>query len=240
MCLPYNYRAFDLNQKPVISLAILGDERADWQPESYNHNIGGCEVTLKFPIVKLLSYEAKWSELEESNNPFAIIVMAHLKTKATTRNLGEREKWKWSLIRGLYDKGFHREQIIRLFGIIDIMMELPKKLQESLDSKIKTFEEDRKMPLLTNMELRGIETGKEIGKEIGILKNARDYVKLVLRTRLGDIPVKIEQAVDKISVLSILDELLKVAIKVDCFEDFHQSLVKLSPKVPESNESDKS
>ncbi|PNK09021.1 hypothetical protein CEP12_06605, partial [Cylindrospermopsis raciborskii S14] len=51
----------------------------------------------KFPIVKLLSYEAKWSELEESNNPFAIIVMAHLKTKATTRNLGEREKWKWSL-----------------------------------------------------------------------------------------------------------------------------------------------
>ncbi|MBA4458062.1 hypothetical protein FHK99_19260, partial [Cylindrospermopsis raciborskii CS-506_B] len=41
-------------------------------------------------------------------------------------------------------------------------------------------------------------------------------VKLVLRTRLGDIPVKIEQAVDKISVLSILDELLKVAIKVDC------------------------
>ncbi|MBA4450917.1 Rpn family recombination-promoting nuclease/putative transposase, partial [Cylindrospermopsis raciborskii CS-506_D] len=37
----YNYRAFDLNQKPVISLAILGDERADWQPESYNHNIGG-------------------------------------------------------------------------------------------------------------------------------------------------------------------------------------------------------
>ncbi|MEE6160046.1 hypothetical protein U9R62_01470 [Cylindrospermopsis raciborskii DSH] len=100
------------------------------------------------------------------------------------------------------------------------------------------------MPLLTNMELRGIETGKEIGKEIGreigILEKAHEDVKLVLRTRLGDIPVKIEQAVDKISVLSILDELLKVAIKVDCFEDFHQSLVKLSPKVPESNESDKS
>ncbi|MBA4456987.1 hypothetical protein FHK99_12465, partial [Cylindrospermopsis raciborskii CS-506_B] len=71
------------------------------------------------------------------------------------------------------------------------MMELPKKLQESLDSKIKTFEEDRKMPLLTNMELRGIETGKEIGKEIGreigILEKAHEDVKLVLRTRLGDI-----------------------------------------------------
>ncbi|WP_258005811.1 hypothetical protein, partial [Cylindrospermopsis raciborskii] len=73
----YNYRAFDLYQKPVISLAILGDEKADWKPESYNYSLGGCEVSLKFPIVKLLSYEEKWSELEESNNPFAIVVMAH-------------------------------------------------------------------------------------------------------------------------------------------------------------------
>ncbi|MEE6160056.1 hypothetical protein U9R62_01510 [Cylindrospermopsis raciborskii DSH] len=48
---------------------------------------------------------------------------------------------------------------------------------------------------------------RKFGEGIGILKNARDYVKLVLRTRLGDIPVKIEQAVDKISVLSILESL---------------------------------
>ncbi|MBA4466318.1 hypothetical protein FHK98_12570, partial [Cylindrospermopsis raciborskii CS-506_A] len=52
--------------------------------------------------VKLLSYEEKWSELEESNNPFAIVVMAHLKTKATKGKPEEREKWKWILIRGLY------------------------------------------------------------------------------------------------------------------------------------------
>ena len=33
----YNYRAFDLYQKPVISLAILGDERVNWRPDSYNY-----------------------------------------------------------------------------------------------------------------------------------------------------------------------------------------------------------
>ena len=79
--------------------------------------------------------------------------MAHLKTKATTQNLGEREKWKWSLIRGLYDRGFDREQIIRLFGIIDIMMELPKKLQESLDSKIKTFEMEKQQLQMMKSEI---------------------------------------------------------------------------------------
>ncbi len=93
--------------------------------------------------------------------------MAHLKTKATTGKLPEREQWKWRLIRGLYEKEFAREQIIKLFEIIDNMMTLSSELQSSLESKIKQFEEERTMPLVSNMELRGIERGKEIGKEIG-------------------------------------------------------------------------
>ncbi|MFM7715223.1 MAG: hypothetical protein ACKO7A_21690, partial [Microcystis sp.] len=228
----YNYRAFDLYQKPVISLAILGDERVNWRPDSYNYTIAGCEVSLKFPTVKLLDYEESWSELEASSNPFAIIVMAHLKTKATTGKLPEREQWKWRLIRGLYEKEFEREQIIKLFEIIDNMMTLSTELQSSLESKIKQFEEERTMPLMSNMELRGIERGKEIGKEIGeeigkeigALENARNYIKTVLKTRLGDIPIDIEQAVDKISVLSILDELLKLALTVNSFDELQQLL----------------
>ena len=154
--------------------------------------------------------------------------MAHLKTKATTGKLPEREQWKWKLIRGLYEKEFEREQIIKLFEIIDNMMTLSPELQSSLESKIKQFEEERTMPLVSNMELRGIERGKEfgkeIGKEIGALENARNYVKTVLKTRLGDIPIEIEQAVDKISVLSILDELLKSALTVNSFDELHQLL----------------
>jgi hypothetical protein len=158
--------------------------------------------------------------LEASSNPFAIIVMAHLKTKATTGKLPEREQWKWRLIRGLYEKEFEREQIIKLFEIIDNMMTLSPELQSSLESKIKQFEEERTMPLVSNMELRGIERGKEIGA----LEKARNYIKTVLKTRLGDIPIDIEQAVDKIAVLSILDELLKSALTVNSFDELHQLL----------------
>jgi hypothetical protein len=146
--------------------------------------------------------------------------MAHLKTKATTGKLPEREQWKWKLIRGLYEKEFEREQIIKLFEIIDNMMTLSPELQSSLESKIKQFEEERTMPLMSNMELRGIERGKEIGA----LEKARNYIKTVLKTRLGDIPIDIEQAVDKIAVLSILDELLKSALTVNSFDELHQLL----------------
>ncbi len=232
----YNYRAFDLYQKPVISLAILGDERVNWRPDSYNYRIAGCEVSLKFPTVKLLDYEERWSELEASSNPFAIIVMAHLKTKATTGKLQQREQWKWTLIRGLYDRGFEREQIIKLFEIIDNMMTLSTKLQESLESKIKQFEEERTMSLVSNMELRGIKRGKkigekigkEIGKEIGALQKSRDDIKTVLTVRFGQISSEIEEIIGKMTNPTILEELLKLAATANSLAEFKQSLAKIN------------
>ncbi|GBL16360.1 hypothetical protein MTo_03683 [Microcystis aeruginosa NIES-1211] len=236
----YNYRAFDLYQKPVISLAILGDERVNWRPDSYNYTIAGCEVSLKFPTVKLLDYEERWTELETSSNPFAIIVMAHLKTKATTGKLPQREQWKWKLIRGLYEKEFEREQIIKLFEIIDNMMTLSPELQSSLESKIKQFEEERTMPLMSNMELRGIERGKEIGeeigelrgiergKEIGVLEKSRDAIKTVLTVRFGEISSEIEEIIDKMTNPTILEELLKLAATANSLAEFKQSLAKIN------------
>ena len=149
--------------------------------------------------------------------------MAHLKTKATTGKLPQREQWKWKLIRGLYEKEFEREQIIKLFEIIDNMMTLSPELQSSLESKIKQFEEERTMPLVSNMELRRIERGKEIGKEIGALENARNFVKKVLENRLGDIPGDIGQCLNDASVISVLEEMLKAALIVNSFEECRKS-----------------
>jgi hypothetical protein len=154
--------------------------------------------------------------------------MAHLKTKATTGKLPEREQWKWRLIRGLYEKEFEREQIIKLFEIIDTMMTLSTKLQESLESKIKKFEEERTMPLVSNMELRGIKRGKEIGKEIGALEKSRDAIKTVLTVRFGQISSEIEEIIGKMTNPTILEELLKLAATAHSLAEFKQSLAKIN------------
>jgi hypothetical protein len=86
----YNYRIHDIDGRKVLSLVILGDNGPSWRPNSYKYGILDDEVTLKFHSIKLLDYLFRWDELESSNNFFAIIVMAHLKTLATTRNLAER------------------------------------------------------------------------------------------------------------------------------------------------------
>ena len=215
----YNYRAFDLYRKPVLSLAILGDERINWRPHSFSYGFAGSEVTIKFATIKLLDYQSQWSELESTLNPFAMIVMAHLKTKATTGNPAQREVWKWFLIRGLYDRGLTKERVIKLFQIIDRMMTLPNPLQQSLDSKIQQFEEQRTMPLLSNMELRGMERGA--------VQTARDYIKGVLQARLGAISTDLDNALGKIADLSTLDQLLITAATANSIDEFQQSFDKI-------------
>ncbi|MCA2658646.1 MAG: hypothetical protein IM496_09015 [Microcystis sp. M049S2] len=107
------------------------------------------------------------------------------------------------------------------------MMTLSPELQSSLESKIKQFEEERTMPLMSNMELRGIEQGKKIGKEIGVLENSRDDIKTVLTVRFGEISSEIEEIIGKITNPTILEELLKLAATANSLAEFRQSLARI-------------
>ena len=98
----YFYRLKDKFNLPIASLVILGDDRTNWRPSTFSQSLWGCRVQFEFPIVKLLDYEAQWADLEASRNPFAIVTMAHLKTKATRKDFQSRKDWKLRLTRILY------------------------------------------------------------------------------------------------------------------------------------------
>jgi len=228
----YNYRAFDLYEKPVISLAVLGDERVSWRPNSYGYAFDGCAVSFTFPIVKLLDYETRYSELEQNTNPFAVMVMAHLKTKATTGKPTEREQWKWRLVRGLYERGYNRESIVRLFQLIDVMMTLPSELQYSFNQKVERFEEEQKMPLLSNIELRAIERGLQQGLEQGLeqglqqglqqgtKQNLKANIISLLQKRFETIPPELLESLNNLDDVSRLQELLLETISVNSVAEF--------------------
>jgi hypothetical protein len=111
----YYYRLRDKYDLPIASLAILGDERDTWRPEPFESDLWSCNVRFEFPLVKLLDYASRWDELEASQNPFAIVVMAHLKTKETRNDAVARKEWKFRLTRSLYERGFERQDILNLF-----------------------------------------------------------------------------------------------------------------------------
>jgi hypothetical protein len=212
----YNYRAFDLYHQPVISLAILGDERKNWRPNAYQYGLGNSQLRLEFSIVKLLDYQ--WQDLEKNENIFAIIVMAHLKTKATTSNLTEREQWKGNLSRLLYQKGYNRKQIVDLYKAIDVMMTLPKSLQLSFEEKLTQYQEELKVPLLSNIERRALERGLQRGTK----ETSKKHIILALQNRFGEIPDSLIQTLNQIEDSSLLESLFVPSITVNSLEEFQQ------------------
>ena len=220
----YNYRAFDLYERPVISLAVLGDDRETWRPKSFGYAISGCELNLKFPIVKLLDYEHQWPQLEASANPFAVMIMAHLKTKATQGQPQQRQQWKWDLIRRLFERGYDKEDIRQLFRLVDWMMTLPDELQHRFENQVTQYQEERNMPLLSHMELRAEKRGKQLGLELGSLQTARESVLDNLNVRFGEISPELAETISAIEDLLWLKQLHRHAIIADSVEAFQQFL----------------
>ena len=125
----YNLRIFDKFAIPVISLAILCDTDSSWRPNQYSYNYPNTKLYFEFGTVKLLDYQNRWTELENSDNPFSIVVMAHLKMQETGKKLTDRKVWKFSLIRRLYELGLAEQDIRNLYRFIDWVMILPKELE---------------------------------------------------------------------------------------------------------------
>lgn len=214
----YNYRSYDLFNKPVISLAILGDENKNWRPNSYEYGLGDSAVKINFSTVKLLDYE--WSELEASNNLFAIIVMAHLKTKGTTKDLTQREQWKWNIVRALYQRGLTRFDIINLVKFIDKMMTLPPPLQKGFQTKLDDYEKELNMPFLSTIEELAIERGQEKGAK----ETCRENICDLLENRFGSLPEKLMETLKEINDLTVLKQLILKTISVNSLDEF-QTLI---------------
>ena len=182
----YNYRIYDRHRRPVVSLAVLADERADWRPDRFGWQRWGCEVGIRFPSVKLLDYRPRWAELETSTNPFAVVIQAHLKTQETRQLPEERYRVaKLALAKSLYRRGWGRDDILELFRFIDWMLRLPEELEERLWSEIQTYETVEHMPYVTSVERigirKGIERGIEQGIEQGIQQGLQHERLLLLR-----------------------------------------------------------
>jgi hypothetical protein len=124
-----------------------------------------------------------------------MMIMAHLKTKATISNLAEREQWKWLFIRSLYEKGYSKLDIVKLFKFIDLMMSLPKPLQQSLNQKIIKYEEDKKMPLISPFE----QMAEEIGIEKGIEREKELIIRQIYR-KLGNITLDLQSRVKALNI----------------------------------------
>ncbi len=121
-------------------------------------------------MVKILDYANQWNILDASHNPFAVVVQAHLKTLETRQDETSRARWKVTLAKALYKRGFSKDDIIKLYRFIDWLMILPEYLEQACFQEIEQFEEEHHMPYITTAERIGIEKGIKQGRKEGITK----------------------------------------------------------------------
>jgi Domain of unknown function (DUF4351) len=196
----YSIRIFDQFRQVPISLAILCDESLFWRPNRYGVNYPDTSLNFRFGTVKLLDWRDRMDELESSSNPFAMVVMTHLKVIETKQNIDQRKVWKFALTRTLYEKGYQRQEILDLYRFIDWVMILPEAIEREFWQELQVFEEERKMTYVTNAERFGFERGIEQGIEQGMTQEARSLVLRQLTRRIGTMAPSIESQIAMLSI----------------------------------------
>lgn len=224
----YHYRIYDRYRRSVASLAVLGDESTSWRPNRFERELFGCEVSFRFPVVKLLDLRQEWSALEADRNPFATVVMAHLKALETRQNRSLRLKAKLTLTKRLYEQGYQREDIINLFKFIDWIMSLPSELEQEFQLELSQYEEEKRMPYITSVERMGIEKGLLQGKLQGILQKSRETVIDALEIRFENVPSDLVDAINQIEDPSLLKTVFRQAITLSSLSEFQSYLNQLN------------
>src|SRR6185312_16337811 len=134
-----------------------------WRPAGFGYDLFGTGIQHRFRAAKLMDYEAQWEAMEQSSNPFALVVMIHLRGIATQGKGRRRLEWKLALMKALSEKGWPEDDVIDLFRVIDWVMALPPKLEERFEKQWKEYEEEKMTVRLAPFERRAMERGMERG-----------------------------------------------------------------------------
>ncbi len=201
----YRYRLKDMYDKPIASLAVLIDNNPRWRPAVYREAVWGSSLEMRFPIIKIIDYEGRRTDLEASPNPFAAVILAQLAANRY-RESDKRLNVKKILTWNLYRKGWSRDQILSLCTFLDWVIALPKALETTYDQYVLKIEEDLKVEYVTTFERLGIQKG-----ESALLLE-------ILKEKFDTIPAHYQEKINQTSTADLL-ALAKRAIRSQTLEE---------------------
>ncbi len=172
----YYYLIFDKYDRDVVAIALLTDSANRFRPNMYHRSSHGTTVTYEYNMYKFSDQDD--SELEQSNNPFAIAVLAGKYANEAKNDAEKRYRFKRKLIRLILQKNdYPREEqhiyLSSLIYFIDYLLQIPLDLTQKLRNEIIFSKEELDMMYLdrnnlppTFGELKKLvrEEGREEGK----------------------------------------------------------------------------
>jgi len=210
----YYHRIADRYGSRVVSLAVLADNTCGFRPGAYEVETWGCRIRFEYPTCKLL--DLNLDELECTQNPAAVVIMAHRTAQARARDAVGRKTAKWQLTRRLYERGYGKEHLLKLYRLIDWLIQLPEELEIEFRREVIEYEERKSMPYITSIE--------RLGRQEGVILARQKAVLDALEIRFGHLSEPLHQAIEAIHDEARLRVLLQTAIQTVSVEDFVRSL----------------
>jgi len=177
-------------------------------------------MKLRFPVVKLLDFGKDEARLRRSDNPFAIVTLAHLKALQTRRSPNARMKAKLELIRLLRERKEMRRDVMDLLRFIDWELPLPQNMELELRETIEREDEEMGKKYVTSWERMAMKQGHTMGT----LETLRANITEIIAIRFGALPAEIAEIIGGIGEPEILEELLRQAVKCESLNVFAEHL----------------
>ncbi len=213
-------------KRRVVSLAIFTDPAAAYRPGVYETNEYGCHNLFEYPTIKLLDYVSKRTQLENDSNPFALVVLAHLKAQEQRQIMAKNRRskkpgvagakdpmmelldWKIHLVQLLSQRDYPDEMAGDIFNFMDEVMELPGELEPIFEERLIREVEVAKMPYISSIERvvekRSLARGLEQGLEQGQRQATLELVLLLLPKKTNQpLTQGLEKQIGKLSLAQL-------------------------------------
>ncbi len=219
----YAYRIYDRYQQPIVSCAILTDEKKEWRPNHYEINIFGSKLSLDFLTIKLIDYRNQQLELAASKNPFASVILTQLMAlEARKQPDAERLNVKYNLTKRLYEKGYSKDEVKKLYLFLDWLIHLSPQLEIEYKEAVYKLEETKKMAYISTIERMGREAGLIQGVIKGKQEGEATLLIRQLTRKFGNLALNYRQQIEHADTETLLqwgEQLLDAKTLEDVFAD---------------------
>jgi hypothetical protein len=172
-----NHRIEERYGDEVVSLAVLTHAGARYKVEPFERRRWGYRHIFEAITVKLSKYRGREAALARSRNPFALLVLAHLRRQAAKRDVEGLLAAKKECVAMLYERRYRRDDILHLFRFLDWLLKLPPGPEERFEEWVRAKEKAKTMPYVTSIEKSGFKRGVKSGIKTGIKSGIKSGIK---------------------------------------------------------------
>lgn len=187
------YRIMDLYDQQIYPLTLFTDKVPIYKLEKYQYDFFGTKLTYQYNTYHITSQSE--SDLLQSNNPFALAVLAGLYHIKSKKNKGTAFQYKLKLMRLLLEgnirsKDEKREYIQKLLIFIDHIIRLPEDEDAALLTQLKPLIEREDITVGLSFDDTSIakyfknlgrEEGRKEGWEEGREEEKREIAQKLLK-----------------------------------------------------------